>query len=267
MGNIIGILSIKGGVGKTSCTSNLGAAFASFNKRVLVVDANFSAPNLGFHFGLSDPRITIHDVLTNRTHIQDAIHEYNHNLHVLPGSLLNDKVNPFKLREKLNKLRNHYDIILIDSSPNLNNEILATMLASDELFVVTSPDYPALSCTMHAVKVAKQRKTPIVGLIINLVRNKSFELSIEDIEEATGIPVVGFLPNDIKIPESIAYTTPAVEYSPTSNVSIEFKKLASAIINEEYQDPRFLHRLKRIFNRELRKDHLNRDLLRQGKLW
>ena len=65
-GKIIGIISLKGGVGKTSSVANLGAVLASeFNKKVLVVDANFSAPNLGLHLGLVEPKVTIHDVLLN----------------------------------------------------------------------------------------------------------------------------------------------------------------------------------------------------------
>ena len=46
----IGIISIKGGVGKTSTVAALGASLAKdFNKRVLLVDANFSSPNLCLH--------------------------------------------------------------------------------------------------------------------------------------------------------------------------------------------------------------------------
>ena len=59
---VIGIISLKGGVGKTSSVANLGAALTEFGKKVLVVDANFSAPNLGLHLGLTNPEIKLHDV-------------------------------------------------------------------------------------------------------------------------------------------------------------------------------------------------------------
>ncbi|MEK6860779.1 MAG: AAA family ATPase [Nanoarchaeota archaeon] len=268
MSKVIGIIAIKGGVGKTSCSANLGAALAyEFNKRVLLVDANFSAPNLALHFGLADPEATLHDTLSNKAKIGDAIYEYDKNLHIIPGSMLNEKINPFKLREKLHKLKDLYDVIIIDSSPNLNNEILATMLASDELFVVTSPDFPTLSCTMHAVKVAKQRKTPISGLILNRTRNKGFELTLEDIEKNTGVPIVAVLKDDIKVLESVANTKPVVVHSPLSDVSIEYKKLAAAIVNEDYDDPRFFNKLIGLFNKKVQKSEINRNLLREGKLY
>ena len=55
MGKVIGIMSLKGGVGKTSVVGALGVAIARLGKKVLLVDANFNAPNLGVHFNLISP--------------------------------------------------------------------------------------------------------------------------------------------------------------------------------------------------------------------
>lgn len=261
-GKIIGIISLKGGVGKTSSVSNLGAALASdFGKKVLVVDANFSAPNLALHLGLVKPKATIHDVLLKRANINEAIYEHESGFHLIPGAYLSRKINPYKLKQKIGHLREHYDVILIDSSPNLNDEILATMIAADELLVVTSPDYPTLSTTLRAVRLAKQKRTPITGLILNRVRNKQFELSIEDIEEAAQVPVISILPEDIRVPEAIANTTPVTVHSPKANSSIEYKKLAACLIGEKYEDPRLFARLKSIFKKDVARDNVNRLLL------
>ena len=59
MSQSIGILSIKGGVGKTTTVVALGAAFAQQDKKVLIIDANFSAPNLGLHLGITQPAFSI----------------------------------------------------------------------------------------------------------------------------------------------------------------------------------------------------------------
>jgi septum site-determining protein MinD len=265
MSRVIGVISIKGGVGKTSCVAQLGSALASFGKKVLLVDANFSAPNLGFHFGIIEPKSTLHDALKNRINIQKAIYEYDKNIHIIPGGLLNQKINPFQLRKHISKIKGFYDMVLIDSSPNLNHEILATMVTADELLVVTNPDVPTLSCTMHAVKEALRKKTPITGVILNKVRNKKFELSMEEIEDGCGVPIIGYLPENVKVPESIAYTTPLPYYSPTNTGAVEMKKLASALIQEDYKDPRVWQRVRKLFDRSVRKDEINRDLMRQGK--
>lgn len=265
-GKIIGIISLKGGVGKTTAVANLGAALASeFNKKVLVIDANFSAPNLALHLGLVDPEVTIQDVLLNRANAEEAIHQHEAGFHLIPAAYISRKVNPFQLKKKINHLRDYYDVILIDSSPNLNDEILATMIASDELLVVTSPDYPTLSTTLRAVRLAKQRKTPISGLILNKVYNKRFELSLKDIEEAAGVPVLSVILHDLKVPESIYHTNPVVLNKPKANSSIEFKKLAASLIGEKYKDPRLLSRLKDMFKKDIPGDLVNRELLQNER--
>lgn len=245
-GKVVGIISLKGGVGKTSSVSNLGACLArDFHKKVLIVDANFSAPNLALHIGLIDPKITIHDVLLNKAKVEDSIYKDDSGFHIIPGSFLSRKVNPFRLKEKLNPLRECYDIILIDSSPNLNDEMIATMIASDELLVMTSPDYPTLSTTLRAIRLATQKNVPIKGLVVNRSRGKNFELNVKDIESAAQVPVLCVLPEDLSIPESIFHTTPASIYKPNSKASIEYKKLAGLLIGEKYEEEGIWSRLMR----------------------
>jgi septum site-determining protein MinD len=259
---VIGVISIKGGVGKTSCVTSLGAAMAyELGKKTLVIDANFSAPNLGLHFGLVDPEKTLHDVLNNKIKPHEALYEVTEGLHIMPASMLSKKTKCLALKKKVNELKKYYDVILIDSSPTLNEEILATMMASDELLVVSSPDYPTLYCTMHAMKVAKQKKTPIMGLVLNRVKNKNFELSIADIEEAAEAPVLAVIPDDIKMLESLSFTTPVIVHSPLSAAAVEYKKLAATLTGQYYKDPRILQKVRGLFTKNMPIEEVNRYLL------
>ncbi|MEM4337073.1 MAG: AAA family ATPase [Candidatus Woesearchaeota archaeon] len=264
MGKIIGVISIKGGVGKTTVVANLATALSSeFGRKILAVDANFTAPNLGIHLGIVNKEVTLHDVLKGKVDISNAIYSVDSCFDLIPASLVGGlSVDVFRLRRKLQSLKEKYDLILVDSSPNLNDEIIATMVASDELLVVSSPDYPTLSCTMHAVKVAKDKKVPITGLIVNRVRNKKYELTIEEIEDATGVPVIGWLPEDEKVAESLANTIPAVAFAPKRDVSVEYKKLSACIIGEQYKDNRIWSRVKNFFVvQDVHKVDVNRELL------
>ena len=131
MGKTIGVLSIKGGVGKTSAVVALGDAISDFGKKVLLIDANFSSPNLGAHLKIIDPEKTLHDVLNRTARLKDAIQKSG-NFDVLPSKIFNKKtISPLELKNKIKSLKNIYDIILIDSSPALNEESLAAMLDSD----------------------------------------------------------------------------------------------------------------------------------------
>lgn len=266
MGKIVGVISIKGGVGKTSTVVSLGATLSNnFKKRVLVVDANFSAPNLGMYLGIENPENTINDVLKDEKEISKVINKWNE-LDVIPASAIGAKIeNPFKLREKLRGLKELYDIILIDSSPSLNEEILATMIASDELIVVTTPDKPTLESTVRAIEVAKKRKTPIIGLILNRVYGKKFELSMDDVEKEAGVPVLALIPHDLGFLEVLSKNNAITTSNKINNTTVEFNKLAALLVNDKYSDPRFFNRIKStLFKKHVPKQDVNRDIFKNS---
>jgi len=262
LGKTVGIISVKGGVGKTTSVSNLGAVLArDFGKKVLLVDANFSAPNLGLHVGILNPDRTLDEVLDGSAHIRSAINRHELGFDILASDLLGSKTRYMRLSQALSLVKNDYDVILIDSSPNVNDELLATIQASDELLVVTSPDYPSLYTTISAVRVARKRNTPIKGLILNKVRNMDFELPISKIEEASEVPVVAVVPDDVRLMEATAHTIPATVLYANTDSTVEFKKLAACLIGEVYRDKRLKTRVKQIFRRGIPKHELNRSIV------
>jgi MinD-like ATPase involved in chromosome partitioning or flagellar assembly len=265
MGKVTGIIAIKGGVGKTSTVSLLGASLANdFQKKVLLIDANFSAPNLGMHVGILNPEVTIHHVLDNKASVKDAICETIYGFDVIPGSMIYEKVNPYKLAEKIRDLRRRYDVILIDSSPNLNEEILATMMASDELFVVTTPDIVTLSSTLRAVRVAKEKRTPISGIILNKVYDKKFEVSLEDIEKASGCDVLAVLPHDVYVLEALSRGIPSTlnRNSPSTK---EYRKLAGTLAGKDFKEGK-IKSILRTFMKSVPKQEVNRTVLKQKRI-
>jgi flagellar biosynthesis protein FlhG len=71
-GRITAITSGKGGVGKTFVSANLAAALSRQGERVLVLDADLGLANLDVVLNLF-PKITLHDVFTGRSSVDDAI--------------------------------------------------------------------------------------------------------------------------------------------------------------------------------------------------
>lgn len=257
MGKIVGVLSLKGGVGKTSSVVSLGAALSNYGKRVLLVDGNFSAPNLGAHLNVLDSEKTIHEVLSNEVFVSDAVRNLEW-FDILPGNMFpRKKFDPLTLRNHLRNLRSKYDIILVDSSPALNEETLAAMTASDELLVVTTPDFSTLYNTLKAIKIANKKGSKISGLILNKVYNKNFEINLKDIESTTNIPVMAVIPHDIRVSKSQSYFTPYVFHRPYSQGSVEYHKLAGLLVGERYKPKRGIFGFRNFYPG---KQEINRDI-------
>lgn len=158
-------------------------------------------------------------------------------------------------------LRGYYDLILIDSSPASNTEMLATVMASDELFVITTPDHVTLASTMHAIKLARQKRTYLSGIILNKVKGKKYELGLEYIQDLTKVPVVSVLKEDEKILEALSKSKPLSALNNNRDSVVEYKKLAAALIGERYQDKRIKSRVKGLFTKKVTQDEVNRAIV------
>ena len=229
---IIAIASIKGGVGKTTTAANLGAAIVKlYEKKVLIVDANFSAPNLGIHFGYMDVPVTIQDVLEGRSKYQEAIYEHSEGIHILPGMLRGKFSKKWSFAKLINKLKKFYDIIIIDTSPILD-ELSKVITVSDELVFVATPDYPSLNTVLQLSNYAK-RKIVVKGVILNMVKGRSFELKERDVNLVSELDLLGAIPYNIGVQKSIANFSPYCLKSTYSNVFRAYKKILPKILDEE----------------------------------
>lgn len=256
MGKVIGVISLKGGVGKTSAVVSLGAAFSEFGKKVLLVDGNLSSPTLGLHLGIINPKTTLHNVLNRTAQVHEAIYPYG-DIDVMPASIFGkSEASPLALKDKLKTLKKNYDVILIDSSPSLDAESLSVVLASDQIIAVTTPDYPTLSSTLKAVRLAKQRGVPISGVVLNKVHGEDFELSFDKIEESLEVPILAVIPYDLDALEALSQMEPSTTFNPRSRGSQEYKKLAATLSGEKYRP----FSLRDLLGITPRKEEINREI-------
>lgn len=263
MSNILAFVSIKGGVGKTTLALETAAVLANeLNKKVLLVDANFSAPNIGMYLDLTrevNSPLTLHHALSG-TLLHNVIYE-SYGIDVVPASLNYDgEVNVFNLKKILEKYKNRYDFIILDSSPN-HNELLPVLAAADRIFIVTSPDHVTLNTSMKAARIAREKKTPIEGLIVNRIRSPRHEYSIKEIEEFSNIPVVAKIHDHNKMAQAIYEKIPISVLDRKNPVSKEIRNMACAIAGEP-EPENFLQRITP-FRGNFRREQVNRQLLRQ----
>ena len=254
MVRVIGIVSAKGGVGKTTVTANLGAALASeFGRKVVAVDCNLTTSHLGLYLGVYSPLYTLNNILRNEVSLQQATCEHASGLKVIPASLgINDlyDIDTNNLRKILKNTFSQMDIILLDSSPGLGREALITLQTSEELIFVTTPHIaPIVDITKTRQLATRMHKKPI-GIVLNRVKNQRYELKTEEIEQLTNLPVIATIPEDENAIKSTNSKVPLVSMYPNSLGSRAFFKLAADLVGEKYYyKPGLIERIVNIFKR------------------
>jgi len=241
MTRLIVITSGKGGVGKTTLTSNLAAALSYFGENVIAMDANLTTPNLGLHLGLPLTSPTLHDVLKGESRLKDAIYPHPYGFKVIPSSIsLNDLkgVDVGRLPEVSFSLLGKADYIIMDCAAGLGREALSALSASDETIIITNPTLPAVTDALKILKIAEESGIKVIGVVVNRVRRKKHELSSKQISEMLGAPIIAEIPEDKNIPKSILQKKTIIEYDPNSPAAIEIMKLAAWLAGKEYEPPK-----------------------------
>ena len=236
MSKVIGIIAIKGGVGKTTLSASLASDLVNhYGKKVLLVDANYSAPNLGLHMDIVKPEKTIHEVLDGKAKIQSAIHN-KYGVDVIPGSYVYNKQIPMlKLKDRIKAIKSNYDFVIIDSAAGLGKESLSALESCDEALIVLNPELPSVTDALKSIRVAQELGKEITGVIVNRKRDR-YCMTIQEIESMLEFPIIGTIPEDEIIKKAQVERDLVVSLYPDSEVSKSYEKISSYLLGENYQE-------------------------------
>ena len=234
---VIGVISGKGGVGKTTIVSNLGTALSyKFKKDVVIIDCNLTTSHLSLSLGLYYCPITLNNILRGEKNIFDAMYKHPSGMRIVPASLHLrelEGVDITNLKEVIKDLKGKVDFIILDASPGLGREAYAAVHASDEFIFVTNPNIPAATDIVKCKEIIKDFNKKTIGVILNMVDRKDYELSRREVEMLTETPVIASISNDKEVHKSLAQKTPVVMFKPKSKSSKEIIKLAGWLIGEK----------------------------------
>lgn len=189
MGTTISIGLQKGGVGKSTTTA-ITAYLLAKKYKVLTVDFD-SQGNLTQMLTQQN----IYD-FTEKTVLEAClsrvpmpyIHTIHDNLHILTAEdrlvtlsrYIHKKKNPFGvLKETLAKVKNKYDFILIDLPPNLGDQTLNGLVASDYAVVILQSEpfaLDALDRYLETLQITQQKQNPdlrLAGILTTMVSSRA----------------------------------------------------------------------------------------------
>jgi len=237
---VISVVSGKGGVGKSTTVANLGIALAQFGKDVTIVDANFSTPDLTMHFNIPMGTPTLHHVMGGEYELEDALHIHPSGMKIIPGSLsVYDikKARYTRLERYVEKLSKKGDFVILDTQAGLGPEVTAAIAASDEVLVVTNPDWPSITNALKTILISREHGAKIMGVVMNKVRKDKIEPNLHNVESILEAKVVAVVPEDAAVRDAISRKNPVVASHPDSDAAIAFKQLAAHIAGVEYKPP------------------------------
>jgi len=233
MGRIIAIISGKGGVGKTTTAINLGAALNQLNKEVIIVDVNLNTPNIGIHLGAPIVPVTLNHVLKGKADIGEAIYEHSSGTKIVPSSLSVKEITKFNTKRipiVIKQLKDRADFIILDSAAGFSEEAIATLEAGEEIIIVTNPEMPSVTDSLKAVKVAREMKKDVRGVIVTRHRNQDYEMSLPAIKSMLETQIIGVIPEDVAVKKALNKRDAVVHTHPKSKVARKYNEIALRII-------------------------------------
>lgn len=147
---VISFQMLKGGVAKTTSALNFGLRSAMFGARVLFIDLDQQA-NLSFALGIEDDGLPVWvDIVEKKTTAEKAVIQIDEGVDLIPSSLNNSVLDRVLLSSNRNwaqavsgplkDIRDHYDLVIIDTAPNLSAINTAVTCASDMVILPINPD-------------------------------------------------------------------------------------------------------------------------------
>lgn len=236
MGEIIAVLSGKGGTGKTSVCAGLAAALAGQNLRILCVDCDVGLRNLDISLGIPDSgALSFLDVCSGEYALEQATgHPDFPSLRFLtaPMSLPAEGIDPDAFAEMLRQARDSFDYILLDAAAGVDAGFHLVSRNADRHLIVTGAGPAAVRDATRVGELLELMEKPTPRLIVNRVDRSmltSLRMTIDDVMDTTGLPLIGIVPEDGNVTLAAACAMPLVRFRKRSPAVAAFRRIANRI--------------------------------------
>jgi chromosome partitioning protein len=249
---VISIANQKGGVGKTTCSINLGGALAELGYRVLCVDMDPQANlTVGLGISLSDVRQSMADVLSDdRVSVDEVVRQTETSgLSVAPATLelASTEVELFTAIGREMVLRDalagwadrQFDVVIIDCPPTLGLLTINSLVASNRVIIPVQTQYyaikglTALIKVINTIKIKLNHDLEVLGLLPTFYDGRTVlaREMLENLKQLGDHRVFNtMIKNTVKLGEAPLTGKPVTEYATNSSAARAFRDLAQEVI-------------------------------------
>ena len=237
------VTSGKGGVGKTTATANLGMSIARLGYRVALIDADIGLRNLDLLLGLENRILyTAMDILDGQCRLDQALIRDKRwkNLSLLSISKNRQRYNV--TRKNMENLVKSiaslgYQFVLVDCPAGIDVGFINAISPAQEALIVTTPEITAIRDADRVAGLLEANGIYNVKLLVNRVRPDMIQrndmMSVRDVQEMLGIPLLGAIPEDNHVIISTNRGEPLVLKKKLTLSGIAFENAARRLIGKQ----------------------------------
>ena len=238
---VITITSGKGGVGKTTTTSNVAVSLALEGQKVVCIDSDIGLRNLDVVMGLENRIVyDLVDAIEGRCRLRQAMIKDKHlpELYLIPAAQTRDKsaISPSDMVRLCDELREDYDWVIIDSPAGIERGFRNAIAPADNVLVVTNPEVAAVRDADRIIGLVEAEEKGPARLIINRLNNDMVKrgdmLGSIDVVELLAIELIGIVPEDESVIISTNRGQPIV-LEDKSMAGKAFYNIARRLLGEE----------------------------------
>ena len=216
MGELIAIVSGKGGTGKTSLCAGIAQALAQSGEKLWCIDCDVGLRNLDIALGISDlDALSFQEVLSyglDRT----TKHPQFPQLHFLtaPMNCPAGDIDENDFRDLLMQARERFDYILLDAPAGIEAGFHLAAKFADRVVVVTGADPASIRDAARSGQLLQGMGKQNVRIIVNRISPKMVKamgLTVDDIMDRAGLPLLGIVPEDPEVVLAAAFEKPLLK--------------------------------------------------------
>ncbi len=247
---IIAISSGKGGVGKTNISINLAMAYAQLGKKVIVMDADLGLANVNVVLGII-PKYNLYHLIRKQKRMSEILMSTDYGIQIVAGASGFSKIANLTDEERDNFIEelstlSDADIIIIDTSAGVSNNVLGFIAAADDAIIVTTPEPTAITDAYGIIKIiATEIENMDLGLKLIVNRVKSVTEGRKIAERVINIAgqflnlkldYLGYVYEDQGVGSAVIHQKPFMASDPNGKAAICVRHIVSRLENVEYKE-------------------------------